>query len=390
MTIFFYKNTILPCFAVISNNYIKMNFIVSCHSCAEYDVRKILPLLEKIYTCAQGPELAGKTVLLKPNILSDAYPNKAVTTHPVFVEAVIRFLQSRKTGKIFVGDAPAMHSSSFKPLKSGIYDVCEKTGSEWAYFGEKTATLSLSSRKIPVTSLVHEVDYYFSLPKLKTHELMGFTGAVKNTFGLIPHMHKAKQHAFHRNSRSMAKLLIDLNERITPDFIFMDAISAMEGAGPGNGQPFPLHLLLGSTNLLALDIVATKIIGYNPLEIETNVEGLKRKKWLSSIQDIVLEGVNIEDVIRNDFKIIQQISTWKMSVNTILRSIPLFRSKLKRMPVFIKNRCTGCKACINICPVQALHIHLQNPQKVILDSKKCISCFCCHEVCPSNAIEING
>ena len=364
-----------------------MNPIVSCHSCLEYDIEQILPLLEKIYAQAQGPDVAGKNVLLKPNILFDEEPVKAVTTHPVFVEAVIRFLQSRNVGKIFVGDAPAMHSASFKPMKSGIFEVCEKTGAEWVYFGKNTVSLSLPSGKTPITKIVREVDFIFSLPKLKTHELMGYTGAIKNTFGVIPNIHKTKQHAFHRSSRSMATFLVDLNESITPDFIFMDAIVAMEGPGPGNGHPFPLHLLLGSTNPLALDIIATKIIGYNPLYIETNTEALKRKKWLAAIEDVIVEGADIERLIRNDFKLIQKESLWRMSVGILLRRIPLLR-RLERRPVFSKNRCTGCKACVNICSVKALSINPENPKKVIFNRKKCIHCFCCHEVCPNSAIEV--
>jgi len=361
---------------------------VSCHSCSEYVVDKILPLLEVIYSEAQGPALAGKTVLVKPNILLDEHPNKAVTTHPVFVEAVIRFLQGRDAKKIYVGDSPGFHALSFKPRKSGIYEVCEKTGAEWVYFGKGTTSLSLPSGKTPVTAIIKEVDYFFSLPKLKTHELMGYTGAIKNSFGLIPHLHKAKQHAFHRNSRSMATFLVDLNESITPDFIFMDAIWAMEGAGPGNGDVFPLHLVLGSSNPLAIDVVATKIIGYNPLDIETNKEGLKRKKWLASIDEIVVSGSDVEQLVRNDYKIIKRASPWKMSLSIVLKRIPFLRDKLERKPVFSQKRCTGCKACINICPVQAIHIYPKNPQKVILTRKKCINCFCCHEVCQHNAIEI--
>jgi len=364
-----------------------MNTVVSYYSCSEYDVNRILPLLEEIYQQAQGPALEGKSVLLKPNILVDDDPKKAITTHPVFVEAVIRFLQSRQTGKIFVGDAPAIHSASFKPRKSGIFDVCEKMGVEWIYFGKNAVSMSLPSGKTPVTNIVNEVDYFFSLPKLKTHELMGYTGAIKNSLGLIPHIHKAKQHAFHRNSHTMATFLVDLNESVTPDFIFMDAISAMEGPGPGNGTPFPLHLVLGSTNLLAIDIIASKIIGYDPLHIDTNVEGLKRQKWLASIDEIVVKGNPVEQTIRNDFKIIRKVSTWKMSFNVILKRIPGFR-KMERQPVFFKKRCIGCKACVHICPVQVLQISPKNPKKVIIERKNCIRCFCCHEVCPNNAIEI--
>jgi len=364
-----------------------MNSIVCCHSCTEYDVEKILPLLDEIYTCSQGPELTGKSVLLKPNILLDDVPAKAITTHPVFLEAVIRFLQSRKCGKIFVGDSPGLHTASFKPLKSGIYEVCEKTGAEWVYFGKKTMTVTLPSGKTPVTDVLQRVDYFFSLPKLKTHELMNFTGAIKNSFGLIPHIHKAKQHAFHRNSRAMATFLLDLNERFTPDFVFMDAITAMEGAGPGNGQPFPLHLILGSTNLLALDIIASTIIGYDPLQIDTNSVGLERKHWISSMDDIVVKGVPVADCRRSDFRLIQQITPLKMSLHFLFKCFR-FLQKTERRPEFVKERCTGCKCCVNICPVQALHIHPKHPKKVVIKRKICINCFCCSEVCPNKAIEI--
>jgi len=364
-----------------------MNNLVGCYSCTEYDVERIFPLLEDIYACVKGPELADKTVLVKPNILTDEAPSKAVTTHPVFLEAVIRFLQSRHVRKIFVGDSPAIHTSSFKPRKSGIYDVCEKTGVEWVYFGKDTQSIMLPSGKTPVVNIVHEVDYYFSLPKLKTHELMCFTGAIKNGFGLVPHFHKTKQHAIHRNSRAMASFLVDLNESITPDFIFMDAITAMEGPGPGNGYPYPLHLVLGSTNLLAIDIIATRIIGYNPLSIETNLEGINRNKWLSAIDAIEVKGLTVEPLIRKDFKIIHKPSMGRMSLNIVLNRIPGFR-KRERMPVFFKNRCTGCQACVQICSVQALQCSQKNPKKIILDRKKCIHCFCCHEVCSHNAIEI--
>ena len=366
-----------------------MNSIVSFRSCSIYDIDKIIPLLEEIYFQAQGPELAMKTVLLKPNILLDEVPEKAVTTHPVFFEAVVCFLQSRGCGKIFVGDSPAIHTPNFKPVKSNIFEICKKTGIEWVYFGKGTASISLPSGTTPVASIINEVDYIISLPKLKTHELMGYTGAIKNTFGIIPHLHKTKQHAFHRDSTSLANFLIDLNECITPDFIFMDAITAMEGSGPGNGQPYPLHLILGSTNLLAIDVVATKVIGYEPLEIATNSEAIRRKNWLSSVDDIEIQGDPAELYIRKDFKLSQKKSVWKMSFGIVAKRIPGFCSE-ERRPVFSAKRCIGCQACIKICSVQALHVSPDKPKKVIFDSKKCIHCFCCHEVCRYNAITIKG
>lgn len=364
-----------------------MNNIVSCHPCAEYQVEKIIPLLEVIYKEAQGPPLAGKKILLKPNILFDEEPQRAVTTHPAFVEAVILFLQSQGAGKISVGDAPAIHGQDFKPRKTGIWDVCQKTGAEWVFFGKNASSIKLRKETVPIAGAALEADYIFSLPKLKTHELMGYTGAIKNTFGLIPGLNKAKQHAFHQSSRAMAKFLLDLNEALTPGFIFMDAILAMEGPGPGNGTPYPLNLMLGSTNPLALDVIASGIIGYKPVQIETTHQGLLRRKWLASPEDIEVKGSDVASLVRKDFKLIEQVSMWKMGFDIVLRRLPFLR-RVERRPFFLKANCKGCKACVNICPVSALRISDNNPCKVVIRDSKCIRCYCCHEICPFNAIEI--
>ncbi|MDR0364739.1 MAG: DUF362 domain-containing protein [Bacteroidales bacterium] len=364
-----------------------MNPVVSCRSCSYYDVDQLTPLLESIYAEAQGPDIEGKRILLKPNVLFDEEPQRAITTHPAFLEAVIKFLQSRNAAKIYVGDAPAIHGADFKPRKSGIWGVCEKTGAEWTFFGKNASSFKLKNRSVPIASIIHQVDYIFSLPKLKTHELMGYTGAIKNSFGLIPGLNKAAQHAFHQSAKAMGKFLLDLNEARTPDFIFMDAILAMEGEGPGNGIPYSLNLALGSTNPLAIDMIAAEIIGYNPLQIETNRQGMARKKWLDAPEDIILKGADIKDLIRDDFQLIQRISMWKMMVGIVLRRIPALR-RFERRPIFNDKKCAGCKACIEICPVSVLSISDKNSHKVMIKDRRCIRCFCCHEVCKYDAIEI--
>lgn len=370
----------------VSNN-VSMNPIVSCRPNSRYDVETLTPLLEAIYDEAQGPSIEGKTILLKPNILFDEEPQRAVTTHPVFLEAVILFLQSRGAEKVYVGDAPAIHGQDFKPRKSGILDVCERTGAEWTFFGKNVSSLKVKKRAIPIAEIVHRVDYIISLPKLKTHELMGYTGAIKNTFGLIPSLNKAAQHAFHRSAKAMAAFLLDLNEARTPDFFFMDAILAMEGEGPGNGIPYALDVALGSTNPLAIDIVASKIIGYDPMQIETNRQGVVRKKWLNIPEDIVLKGAEMTSLIRSDFQLIEQVPVLKMGLDIVLRRIPFMR-RFERRPFFIQKNCAGCRACIEICPVSALRMSEKEKNKVVIKDSKCIRCFCCHEVCKYDAIEI--
>ena len=76
-----------------------MNTIVSVRTCNDYDYQQIYDLIGDIYKTCKGPEIRNKKVLLKPNILVDTDPAKCVSTHPVVVEAMIRFLQiSRSRG----------------------------------------------------------------------------------------------------------------------------------------------------------------------------------------------------------------------------------------------------------------------------------------------------
>lgn len=72
-----------------------MNNKVALRECREYNFNKIFTLIEDIYNSTDGPAVSGKKVLVKPNILTDEDPAKCISTHPVFVEAVVKFLQKK-------------------------------------------------------------------------------------------------------------------------------------------------------------------------------------------------------------------------------------------------------------------------------------------------------
>ena len=77
-----------------------------------------------------------KRILLKPNLLGAHHPDKAVTTHPVIIEAVIKNLSSFN-GEIFVGDSPGGTVSISQVWKqTGIKELCEKYNVKLAEFGK--------------------------------------------------------------------------------------------------------------------------------------------------------------------------------------------------------------------------------------------------------------
>jgi uncharacterized protein (DUF362 family)/Pyruvate/2-oxoacid:ferredoxin oxidoreductase delta subunit len=363
-----------------------MNNKIAVRKCKEYDVQEVFDIISDIYKKTDGPEVKGKRVLVKPNILSDTDPAKCISTHPVVVEAMIRFLQSNGA-TVLVGDSPAVHTQKFRGLKSGIFKVCETTGARWIDFMIDPVVKTLRKGKIRIASVVDKVDLIISLPKFKNHELVYFTGAIKNTLGLVPGFNKGKQHALHQDRNRFGEFLVDLNEAVTPDYFLMDGIMGMEGPGPGRGFPVEIGLLLGSTNPLVLDITASRIAGYEPLLIPTSRVAFFRKKWLHSEDEIIYDGPEISSIVKKDFLKIPVSTYNNIAVRFIMKRIK-FLKKLERRPVFLHENCTGCQKCVNICPVQAI---LPLPSKmthIVLKDNKCIRCFCCSEVCTDDAVEI--
>jgi len=363
-----------------------MNNKIAVRKCNEYDFHKVYDLISDIYKKTDGPDVNGKKVLVKPNILTDDDPSKCISTHPAVVEAMVRFLQF-KGATVMVGDSPAVHTQKFKGMKSGIFKVCETTGATWVDFMANPVEKVLRKGKIRVAAIVDQVDLIISLPKFKNHELVYFTGAIKNTLGIVPGFSKGKQHALHQDRSKFGEFLVDLNEAVTPDYFLMDGIMGMEGPGPGRGFPVEVGLLLGSTNPLILDIIASRIAGYEPLVIPTSRAAFFRKNWLLSEDEIIYDGPEMSSIIKKGFMKIPISTTNNIALKFVMKRIK-FLKKLERRPVFIHENCTGCQKCVNICPVQAILPLPSKKTHILLTDNKCIRCFCCSEVCSDNAVEI--
>jgi uncharacterized protein (DUF362 family)/Pyruvate/2-oxoacid:ferredoxin oxidoreductase delta subunit len=346
----------------------------------------VLKHIEWLYSEANGPDPNGKRILVKPNITSDEDPCRPITTHPVIVEAVINYLLS-KGASVIVGDSPTIDNRKFTGKKSGIRQVVEKSGAQWTRFNGPTVNRKVGNVTVKVTALIEEVDLIINLPKLKTHELMYFTGAMKNIYGLVPGFNKAIQHSRFPNRFKMAEFFVDFEEAIKPHFHIMDGIVAMEGPGPGSGYPKNVNVLMASQNPLALDIIACRIIGYNPELIPINSVALQRGRLLKSIDDIQISGLNLDSALVKDFRRITYGDSSGIVLNFLKGKLPIIR-RFDRRPMFEPSLCISCANCINICPVKALRFDVKKRNTVLMDDPICIRCYCCHEVCLERAIEI--
>ncbi len=352
---------------------------------------------KKVWESLGIPDLTGKQVLVKPNILVDALPEKAVTTHPYLVEAVCRII-SERGGSPMVGDSPGLQKTGFSPTRCGIAQVCERLDIPWVDFTAKTTTTvknpaAVCQQRFTVASAAVEADYIVNLPKMKTHQLMYTTGAVKNLFGLIPGISKSSFHLRYPNRDKFADMLLDLCETIPTEIHIMDAVIAMEGPGPGNGSPKSIGAIIAAKDPLALDLCVSYLMHESPPRIPILAHGYQRG-LLSTLDHTKLEYIiDKPELYRPEsFRRIER-SGIIPSLFTKVRSFlkPSSPGNDSPFPKISSEKCILCKACIEICPADALSLQMvpdTQEQRVIVDRASCIRCYCCHEVCPVHAVTI--
>ena len=224
-----------------------------------------------------------------------------------------------------------------------------------------------------------EADVIISLPKFKTHGLTVVTGAIKNSYGILPGAQKAMLHKAAGSPARFHEMLVDVFRLRIPDFFLVDAVVGMEGNGPASPELRNIDLILASDNAVAMDAVIATMMGCDPAMLrfmqrarelglgDFDIKGIDVIGTLKPIPDFKLPPLGGEGIINND------------NVQAIIHSRTVLR------PVADPDLCTGCGTCIDQCPVSALAMGESIP---VVNPEICITCFCCQEICPEKAIAL--
>jgi uncharacterized protein (DUF362 family)/Pyruvate/2-oxoacid:ferredoxin oxidoreductase delta subunit len=327
----------------------------------------------------------GARVFVKINHLSPPSPaERGIVTHPVFVEAVLELLKAAGADITVGDDIDSGTRDGFEV--SGYRQMCQRAGvrlinlREAGFVEIKCNGLLLD--KLYVSRIALEADVIVNLPKLKTHSFTVFTGAIKNTYGIIPTGLRTRFHHEYMRSVDFCQMLTDLFSAVRPQLTVMDGIFAMEGEGPASGNLRRLGIMLATQDAVALDAVASRIIGLDPMDVYTTRYAHRRSLGIGDLQQIEVVGECIENVAVGDFKLPAAYG------NMFLERVPNVLSKfLSRYLVarqqMRETRCTGCAECEKACPSGAISI---SGKTAIIDQSRCINCMCCHEVCRFGAI----
>lgn len=362
----------------------------------EYDAEKIEKSIREGFELLGGESYVrslipeGSTVMLKPNLLSVEDKESPVVTNHIFFEGVVRVLKDY-TSKLSFGDSPGFGSAEKAAEKAGLMDVARKYGLKFDDFTEKTTVRlpeSLLVKNWEVARSAYESDVLITLPKMKTHGMMLFTGAVKNQFGCVPGTQKALWHARMNNSRNFAKMLLDLNQVVQTKFAIMDGIMAMEGNGPKSGSPRKMNAVIMGESITAVDATALQIIGYeSPLEL-VQYQVAHEFNWGPVLpEEIQVLGEEVESMVVKDFKKIPA----PREIFGDRDSMRLIKSLIAPYPKLDWDKCVSCRRCEEVCPEKPKVITMMDKKDKLVpvfDRKSCIRCFCCQELCPVGALEV--
>jgi len=233
---------------------------------------------------------------------------------------------------------------------------------------------------VSVSRAVLDADVVISLPKFKTHGLTVMTGAIKNSYGILPGAQKALLHRAAGSPERFHELVVEVFRLRVPDLFIVDAVVGMEGNGPASPDLREIGLVLASDNAVALDAVIATMMGLDPGRLR-----FLRKAKEAGLGDFDFAAIEVVGELRRipDFKV-PPLGGEAIVGNPAMQEILHQRGAVR--PHADPALCTGCGTCVEQCPVSALTMIDGLPQ---VEAATCIACFCCQEMCPEKAIALS-
>ena len=328
----------------------------------------------------------GMSVFVKPNLLLGAAPEKAVTTHPAVLIELINRLQDFGA-EVSFGDLPGgFHVGVTARIhrETGMDVVAKETGAELVIleqhgFRDREILDGVTLKLIHTPKHLDTVDAIVNVCKVKTHMQSRFTGAVKNTFGLVTTQDRLHAHR-HSKFEDFSEALVDIFSVMRPVLNFADGIVGMEGTGPSQGKPVKLNFLAASPDAVALDTVCASIMGFHPREIGTIEAARRRGLGAGRLREIELLGAPLQPLLKKV----------KRPSSAVFALMPFISSPMSEWstvhPVIIKDKCKKCRTCVEVCPNDAIRT---GGRHFTIDDARCLKCFCCHEMCPHDAVGLD-
>jgi uncharacterized protein (DUF362 family) len=188
-------------------------------------------------------------------------------------------------------DASAMRTKfAFSVL--GYDELCQKNNVALQNLSEgniieKTVGVGKTYVTLPFNEVLLNADLIVNVPKLKTHNFIGVTCAMKNIFGSIS---KPRKYTYHDN---IVNVIVAANKIIKSDIVVVDGL-IVRGSCPKK-----LGVIMASDNPLTNDFVAAKIMSFNPKKVPYLNLAAKEKVGEAENISIIEDGVKLAEIRKN-------------------------------------------------------------------------------------------
>jgi uncharacterized protein (DUF362 family) len=234
---------------------------VALRSCADYERGRLKEQIDLVCRAAGLRIRTGSTVLLKPNLVAAGRGCRHLAcSSPEFVAAAAEWCLDYGA-QVQVGDSPAFGRATTVMRACGMTAALQPLGVKLINF-TRSRVLSLTRGiKVPIAAAALDCDLLLNLPRVKAHNQLYVSLAVKNYFGVVVGWRKALHHAINGDVENrFEELLADLPGLFPATFSLVDGIVAMHRTGPMQGEAFPLRLIGAAVNPVALDTALLSIL----------------------------------------------------------------------------------------------------------------------------------
>jgi uncharacterized protein (DUF362 family) len=240
--------------------------------CEDYDPQRLGPAIRRQFDLLGGPTRfvkPGDTVLLKPNFIAPrSHRVSAAQTHPAVILEVARILKDLGA-KPFVADSPAWSNTATCARVLELTEPLQRLGVPIKQLDQpRKCRLGPDKPRVGLSGAALDADVILNLAKLKAHQQLTATFAVKNMFGCVSGKHKALWH-FRKGGdpATFCEMLIDIYRYLHPALTIIDGIVAMEGQGPIRGPSRQLGWLVAGADPIACEMVCCRLIGLEPQQV---------------------------------------------------------------------------------------------------------------------------
>lgn len=225
-------------------------------------------------------------VFIKPNFTAPFF-KPGVTTNGSVLEATLRILKDL-TSEVYVGESDGGNYSFTAEcsLKNhNVPEICKRTGAKMINLSTTEwvrVTDIINGKKIDVSipRPLFGMDVTVSIPVLKVHVVTKVSLSLKNLWGCHPDTFRLIDH------NNLSERLALIAKCVHLKLVIVDAIHGLNKHGPMDGEVIDIGGIMVGNNPVATDAVATRLMGFNPEDIDHIVVANKAGLGPYKIDDI--------------------------------------------------------------------------------------------------------